>query len=171
MVEVVNKKYFLTDVSDTFHGRDIFAPVAAAVANGLSLSLLGNPIDKFERIEFPEPVTVKNGVKGKIIYIDRFGNLMSNISKKAFNRIIGDGPFEISIKGARIRKISGSYVAGGENSPLAVFNSSDNLEIALNGASAEKLLRARRGDSIDVFSSQRTLKTLRNRKNPDSEKN
>ncbi|HLG30718.1 MAG TPA: SAM-dependent chlorinase/fluorinase, partial [Candidatus Brocadiales bacterium] len=82
IIEVTNKKHFLPEISNTFHGRDIFAPVAAYLSRGINPLKLGKRLTKIKRIELPHPDASKQGVlKGKVIYIDVFGNLITNIRR------------------------------------------------------------------------------------------
>ncbi|HHT9144808.1 MAG TPA: SAM hydrolase/SAM-dependent halogenase family protein [Candidatus Wunengus sp. YC61] len=80
---ITNNKYFLTSPSNTFHGRDVFAPVAAHLSLGVKPQQLGNKINQLEQLDIPKPVHRKTGqVEGQIIYIDQFGNLITNITKE-----------------------------------------------------------------------------------------
>jgi len=98
---VTNNKYFLPSPSNTFHGRDVFAPVAAHLSSGVKPQKMGIKINQLEQLDMPEPVHKKTGqVEGQIIYIDQFGNLITNITKeyiihlernRKLNRGLGSG--------------------------------------------------------------------------------
>ena len=79
---LTNPKYFLKPVSHTFHGRDIFAPAAAHLSRGISLASLGNPISDPVLLDLPDPVFKKNSLTGRVLYADRFGNLITNLSRE-----------------------------------------------------------------------------------------
>jgi len=83
IVRLANDRYFLPSPSNTFHGRDVFAPAAAYLSLGVKLRQLGIKIDQLEQLEIPKPVPKKAGqVEGQIIYIDRFGNIITNITRE-----------------------------------------------------------------------------------------
>ncbi|TMP99216.1 MAG: SAM-dependent chlorinase/fluorinase, partial [Verrucomicrobia bacterium] len=79
--QVTNKKFFLSPVSQTFHGRDLFAPVAGYLMNGVPPQKLGSKVHDFVRLEWPQPRRSKNEVRGEILYIDHFGNAISNLAE------------------------------------------------------------------------------------------
>jgi len=83
IIRITNSKYFLPSPSSTFHGRDVFAPVAAHLSLGVKPQQFGIRINQLEQLDMPKPVHKKTGqVEGQIIYIDRFGNLITNITKE-----------------------------------------------------------------------------------------
>ena len=127
------------DMSTTFAGRDLFAPVAGKLASSVPPTKLGERIDTIETINLPEVTKSEAGIEGQIIAIDRFGNLISNIVKeKGFDRGI------VKIGDERIGKVRTCYadVRPGEVVPL--WNSSDRLEIAVRNGSAEEELGLKR---------------------------
>src|SRR6185503_16410141 len=97
---ITNEQLFLRPVSNTFHGRDIFAPVAANLSKGLPLGKVGAPIKEFVKPGWPEPQRTANSVKGEIAYIDRFGNAITNIGN-ALLASLAEGSREIFVKGKR----------------------------------------------------------------------
>ena len=146
---VLNRdEYWLKPVSNTFHGRDIFAPVAAHLASGVQPEDLGNAVSYVTCLNISRPLAQEDAVQGRVIYVDRFGNLVSNL-----------GPSDISDKGAiveiestRIRGLSRSY-AGGEG-PVAVFGSHGYLEVAVSEGSAAQRLAAGVGTRVRVLSAR-----------------
>jgi len=137
---VTAEKYFRPSPSSTFHGRDIFAPVAAALSNGVKPEQLGPAID--DEIRFPY------SLEPQIIHIDRFGNCVTNISRETFKGKIAS----LKINGKTIRNFRNFY---GENSNrpdtlFGIWGSAGFLEISVNGGSAAKILRAKRGDAVVV---------------------
>jgi S-adenosylmethionine hydrolase len=131
------QKYFLPEISHTFHGRDIFAPVAAYISRGLAIEKLGPPVRQFVRLHWPEPHMTKKQLEGEIVYIDRFGNAITNLdcaSLKQFN----SSRLEVVVNGKRLCTVESSYTAVGLRKAVAVIGSSGFLEIAINGSSAAK---------------------------------
>ncbi|MBC8183222.1 SAM-dependent chlorinase/fluorinase [candidate division KSB1 bacterium] len=146
VAEVLNKSYFSQNISRTFHGRDIFAPVAAHLSNGVSIESLGEIITDFDRGKLQWPVFSKNKITGTIIHIDTFGNLISNIEEKdLLNR-------SVSIKAGKIllEKLSNSYAEVNMGQPLAIFGSSGFLELAVRNGNAKDFLSLNIGDRFEV---------------------
>jgi len=101
---VTNSKYFLSSPSNTFHGRDVFAPVAAHLSLGVKPQQLGVMVNQLEQLDVPEPVYKKTGrVEGQIIYIDRFGNLISNIKKEYLVKGVGSQTSDDGSKKSEVR--------------------------------------------------------------------
>jgi len=151
IIEITNKKYFLKPTSDTFHGRDIFAPVAAYLSKGENIQKFGKPAKSFKTLELPRIKVSNHELNGEIVYIDRFGNLVSNIDKYALRKFIKNKRFKISIKNKTIDKLSSSYCAGTHFGPLALIDSFNLLEIAINCGSARDYLRVAKGEKIKVI--------------------
>lgn len=151
IVEIKNSKYFLKPVSATFHGRDIFAPVAAHLTCGREINNFGKKLASYQKLDFPKIKFSANTLSGRIIYIDRFGNLVSNIGKKEFFGFVKKARFKISVKNTTIDKLSGSYSESYPLRPLALFDSFNFLEISVNSNSAEKILYAKKGTRIKVI--------------------
>ncbi len=160
IIEVTNDKYFLPNVSNTFHGRDIFAPVAAHILNGVNPEELGNKISKIESLNLPRPVLSPEGVlTGEIIYIDSFGNTVTNIHHKSVERVrssannnvaLTSGDISIEIAGKKILRISESYAESNSGELLAIFGSSGYLEIAANRENAKNILNVNKGDKVVI---------------------
>ncbi|HXG31463.1 MAG TPA: SAM-dependent chlorinase/fluorinase [Thermodesulfobacteriota bacterium] len=125
--EITNPRYFLPDVSFTFHGRDIFAPVAANLSLGVSVECLGKRVKKPVALRIKEPEIRRGEIIGKIIYVDSFGNLITNIPAGLIK------PESTIYVGKRvISGISKSYTDVPEGRFLAVIGSSGFLEISIN---------------------------------------
>jgi hypothetical protein len=142
IVSVTNQKFFLKPVSSTFHGRDIFAPVAAYLSLGRDIRDFGKLQPDYNLIKFPQPKIIasqaesvkgggKKSLQGEIIYIDRFGNLITNIQEDNFRKFAGKRNFLIRLKGKSINKINTSYLETQKDKPLAIFGSSGNLELSV----------------------------------------
>lgn len=151
--DLTNAKYFRHPVSLTFNGRDIFAPVAAAVSTGIKPEELGTKITDYVRLPPLKPDTSRNGeLEGRIIHIDRFGNCVTNITRNELtSKMIADG-VNLRIKGKRVksfRKYFAEKTASREKI-FGVWGSAGFLEIAAKDASAARLLKAGRGDLVIV---------------------
>lgn len=146
VVEVLNNQFFLAKVSRTFHGRDIFAPVAAHLATGIPMETLGPKIHDYDRGQIELPRMTKHGLHGQIIYVDQFGNLISNIPEdwiagKATTIRLGKWVF---------KHVSEAYAEVGSGQPLAIIGSSGYLEIAIREGNASRTLGIGRGALIQI---------------------
>ena len=143
---ITAEKYFRPSPSATFHGRDIFAPVAAALSNGVTPEELGSEIDDEVRLGSLEPV-IKNDakVKARIIHIDRFGNCITNITRDLFEDWEN---VRLVTNGKTIRDFRNFYGEASTTAPFAIWGSAGFLEISVNGRSAAKTLRVKRGDKV-----------------------
>jgi len=152
MVEVSNKDLFLDSVSSTFHGRDIFAPVAAHLAMGADVAKLGKPAVRIRKVDFPKPVRSAGGrLKGRIIHVDRFGNLVTNLTHLVLHGVLArPGKLTIRVGRTGIEGISKSYADADEGGPLALFGSTGHLEISVNQGSAAEKLKVQKGATIEV---------------------
>lgn len=150
IIKIENKRYFLKPVSDTFHGRDIFAPIAAYLSKGKGPSLFGRTLNSIKQINIPNPKIIRNRLKGEIIHIDRYGNLVTNIGKDLFKRFIEKKKFKIKIKNTKIDSVTKSYQAVRKDQPLAIFGSFGFLEISINSGSAKKHFNANKGYPITI---------------------
>ena len=154
IVELTDERFFLSPRSATFHGRDVFAPVAAALATGTDPGTLGRAASDMERLSVPVAVPVPEGLRGQVIYVDRFGNLTTNITEEAL-AAFPRSHLSISIAGVRLRGIAASYGAAPRGQAVAVVNSWGLLEIAVRDGSASAVLGARVGDPVTVGAPER----------------
>lgn len=144
-----HSKYFLKTISRTFHGRDIFAPVAAHLSRGLPLAKLGRGLKDFVRLPWPAPVDRRGELHGEIIYIDRFGNAITNIGVGLIAQGY-KGTCEVIGRRKVHCALAEYYGAVPVNSPVAVMGSSGFLEIAVNGGSAVQRFGLNAGDVVIV---------------------
>ena len=127
-------RYWLPAVSRTFHGRDVFAPVAAHLARGVALDALGTAITSVSALAMPEPEALADGWQGVVLHVDRFGNLITNLPAA----LLGSRNWDVEIAGQRVDGLSPSYAA---MPPLgAILGSAGYLEIAVPGGSAAEQL-------------------------------
>lgn len=150
MVAIESPQYILSHVSDTFHGRDVFAPAAAHCSLGVPIEKFGPQMEAYRRMEMPHPGVLADGLQGQVIAVDRFGNLVTNISRRDLDEHVGSSPLNIQLGGTIISQISRSYQEVPQGSPLAIMGSWDLLEIAVNGGDARSVLGAGRGDEVVI---------------------
>jgi len=143
---LTNPAYFLQRVSPTFHARDIFAPVCAYLSLGVEPKEFGTSAEVCYKFKFPEPVCGKDRLRGEIIHIDRFGNLISNISSD----LLKDEKIRIKVGRRTIKGLGGFYAEAKKRELIALIGSSNYLEISVSQGSARKLLKARAGGKITV---------------------
>ena len=150
-VEATASEYFLPEVSASFHGRDVFAPLGAHIASGVTLSDLGSDVTDRITLDIPVPETDADGaVHGTVLWCDRFGNLVTNIPASS---IEGDGA-EVFVNGRSVGAVRRTYSDVNEGVPLAMVGSFGNLEIAVCLGSARECLSLDRGASVKVVMGQ-----------------
>jgi S-adenosylmethionine hydrolase len=149
-VVLTNQKFFLSEISSTFHGRDIFAPVAAYLALGVKPESFGPSIKSWHEISFPDPAMKQGNLVGEIVHVDAFGNLVSNIDRKSLLQFSKGRPLVIKIGKRTIRGLTKGYWEGRKDEPMAFIGSGGFLEISVREGSAKKLLKAVRGDTIQI---------------------
>lgn len=158
VIQVTNSDYFLPSVSRTFHGRDIFAPVASYLSLGREINDFGKWTSEFDRGNLPVLKITKNAITGEIVYIDHFGNLITNILPEVFNSISFGAQFLIRIGKHQLNGITSCYSSGRVNEPIAIWGSSNSLEIALNKSRADLFLNVNYGDEVRVEWSDNNLR-------------
>jgi S-adenosylmethionine hydrolase len=146
IVELTEERFLLTPRSRTFHGRDVFAPVAAALAIGTDPGALGPARDELVRLNVPEPVRHGATLEAQVIYVDHFGNLVTNVAGDS----VAPDRVSISIAGARIRGLATSYAAAARGTLVAVVNSWNLIEIAVCDGSARERLGVATGAPITM---------------------
>jgi S-adenosyl-L-methionine hydrolase (adenosine-forming) len=151
VVVLTKQKYFLPKVSKTFHGRDLFAPVAAHLSLGIKPTALGHEINSLEKIGFQKPIVREGKLLGEILHIDMFGNLVSNIDKEKLFRFIKGRPFVIRGGRKTIHDLKKGYWEGKKGGLIALLGSSGLLEISVREGSAQKMLKVKRGDPITII--------------------
>jgi len=151
VISVTNTEFFLPRQSATFHGRDIFAPVAGHLVRGLDPTRLGEEIHDYRYWPPPEPRQEDDFLVAEIIYIDHFGNLITNVREEKFHQLLAGGQgFRIRIAGKEIKELSESFYAQKHGELLAYMDSSQYLAIALNGESAAEKMGISIGDRLEI---------------------
>jgi len=154
VVHIINREYMLPRVSRTFHGRDIFAPAAAHLAKGIPIEDFGPTLEKYEILSFSEPHIQANQIEGEIIYIDGFGNIVTNIFSEILEKTgISEGD-KIKIllgdKLEKVLKICKAYNEVKKGEFLAIIGSGNFLEISINQGNAAKKLNVKEGTRIKI---------------------
>jgi len=156
IIQVENKRYWRESISQTFHGRDIFAPVAAHLANGLAINALGRQMAAEDINYLPdlEPLRTDHATwSGCIIAVDRFGNLITNISVELLAGNHHDYGMERIVAEVSDQILDGSslaYTHQPRGKAFVLVNSRGFLEIAVNQGSAASILKAAKGDPVVI---------------------
>ncbi|MFQ5532996.1 MAG: S-adenosyl-l-methionine hydroxide adenosyltransferase family protein [Candidatus Methylomirabilales bacterium] len=151
VVEITADRYFLHPVSQTFHGRDIFAPVAAHLSRGEAIDRFGRPASACLRLAVPTPQKKGDRVLiGSVLHVDRFGNLVTNISAPDLSALHPETGMRVVIKGRTIHGLVDSYDRLDAGKMGTIVGSSGYLEIFSNRGNASRILKARRGVAVRV---------------------
>lgn len=151
VVEVTNRTYFSPEISATFHGRDIFAPVAAHLSLGLSPSRLGKKVAPrdVQRLAVVEPAIGPASIAGQVLQIDSFGNLVTNIDASLVTES-QQATARVEVAGREIGGIQATYGISPPQTLIALWGSSGRLEVAVVGGNAATLLGLGRGAPVVV---------------------
>lgn len=150
---VENRRLFASTLSSTFHGRDIFAPVAGHLSRGVSMAEVGPPADRLEILDWPKPVIRPDGsIQGRIVLVDTFGNLISNISERdiATIRTPRHGAPQVAVESHAVGALRNTYSDVTPGEVLALIGSSGLLEVAVNTGSAATRLSLGVGATVQV---------------------
>jgi len=148
--KLTNPEFWKKGTSRTFHGRDIFAPVAAHLTKGIPVSSFGEKIQEIVTYRWAIPIADKDGIQGWIVHIDRFGNLISNIPKSMLASILGNRNFKIYVGNTILNEILPAFGSVHDGEPVAYIGSSDVLEIAINKGNAKEMLGVQKGAQISI---------------------
>ncbi len=156
IVSLEDRALFREPVSHTFHGRDIFAPIAAHLANGLHLTEFGPLIDHPVTLDLPRPTQSDDGsLAAHILITDHFGNLITDLRRDAFYAWRGDRPLDtirIHLPGAAPLPLSRTFADTNPGDPVAYFGSAERLEVAVRNGSAARYLGLASGEQITLCS-------------------
>ena len=150
VVDLTERRYARPTVSHTFEGRDRFAPAAAWLARGIQLSALGRSVSDYVMIDLPVPDVRAESITGQVIRVDRYGNLVTNIDRKSFERLAQAGTIQIQVGTHVVGRLVATYADIGQGEVCALFGSTDHLEVAANAASAAERLALDRGARVVV---------------------
>lgn len=147
---IENERLFNRPVSRTFHGRDIFAPVAAHLAAGTAFEDVGPTIETMARLDNAEPKLTEKGLEGRVMFVDRFGNLITNIEARHLEQLPAGEPKSFRIGRHVIRKFGRFYAEVPPSKPIALIGSSNRVELCVNGGNAAARLGAKAGALVVV---------------------
>lgn len=156
VVALRNPTYFLPVISQTFHGRDIFAPVAAYLAKGVPLDEFGPNLDPNKLVKLP-PLRAQVSdriIVASVVHIDRFGNAITNLREEdftAWGENLGWRNWQANIHGISFETLCRSYAEVPPGTPLLLFNSYGLMEVAVNQGSAAQQLGIRKGDLLEIW--------------------
>lgn len=154
-VEIVHldqPSYWLPDISRVFHGRDIFSPVAAHLAAGVSIRQVGTPIHNPVRLALPQPQHTRGGWRGEVISVDYFGNLSSNLKREQLNPM---GPLTVTIAGHTIQGLARTFGDRPVGELIALYGTTDDLVVAVVNGSAAERLGVGIGEPLEVTGAKR----------------
>ena len=150
-VELDRKEYWLGTVSHTFHGRDIFSPAAAHLANGVPLRDLGTPFNDPVRLSLPQPVRTEHGWCGEVVHIDHFGNIASNIRAEHLGEALAHKEtIIVRIKDTEIKGMVNTFGERPAGELVALVGSTGNLGISIVNGNAAAGLGVKAGDIIEA---------------------
>ena len=146
--------YFLQPLSNTFHGRDIFSPIAAYLSKGVDPARMGEEVSDYVRFSAPKPKAGANGsLRGVILKVDRFGNLITNITPQDAPGLFQPDPqpFTITVGKREITQVRSAYADGAPGEVFGIVGSMGFLEIAANRGAAAKLVEAGKGTDVNII--------------------
>jgi S-adenosylmethionine hydrolase len=149
IVDLSNEAYFLHPKSRTFHGRDIFAPVAAHLAGGVPMAEFGSPSKDWVCLSWPAVERAGEFIVGEVLYIDRFGNLFTNIHERDLTGVAKE-KIRVHLNEIKIQGLAQNYAVGDKKTYIALVNSWGLVEIASYNYSAASRSEARIGDKVRV---------------------
>ena len=154
VIQLTAEHYFMPQISSTFHGRDIFAPAAAWLSRGINVSNFGDPIDDYVNIPIPVPVMPsKNIIEGEAIYIDRFGNVTTNIKTQNIDELLGskpEGKFRVIVKGSEA-PLKNYYSEAADDGLYSLINSFGYLELFEKKGNASSDFGIAVGEKVGVI--------------------
>jgi S-adenosylmethionine hydrolase len=150
---ITSEHYFRQPVSNTFHGRDIFAPVAAYLAKQVDSHKFGDEIEDYVKFAAPRPKAAgENRIRGVVLKVDRFGNLVTNVTAADVPALFAakTGPFKIMVGSREVTDIRAAYGEGGPGEVFGILGSMGYLEIVANRAAAAQLSGAVKGSEVMI---------------------
>jgi S-adenosyl-L-methionine hydrolase (adenosine-forming) len=152
VIVLTKKKYFLSPVSPTFQGRDLFAPVAAYLSLGIKPETLGERTHTWVELNLGKPKQKAKTLVGEILHVDAFGNLISNIDGKRLSVFTEGHSFSFRVGTHTFRGLKKGYWEGKKSEIIALIGSGGFLEISVRDGNAQKKLNAKKGDKIRIQS-------------------
>jgi S-adenosylmethionine hydrolase len=151
IVELTERRYARPTVSRTFEGRDRFAPAAAWLGRGIQPAALGRTLSDCARLDIPQPQIDADRLTGTVLLVDAFGNLVTNIERRALEAFAKSGPIQILAAGKAVPRLVSTYADIAPGEVCALFGSSDHLELAAQADSAAERLGLTRGAAVEII--------------------
>ena len=153
--EITNREYALQPISATFHGRDIFSPAAAHLAQGLALEKLGPPVEvgSLERIEVPKPEVTERRIRARCLYIDRFGNMQLNLTREHVERLGIEPGMQVELELAtdRYYAVAARTFTDARGGEIILYEDAyENIAIAISGGSAAETFSVEPGADVRI---------------------
>lgn len=149
-VELTERRYARPTISRTFEGRDRFAPAAAWLAKGISITGLGRPAHDLVQLDLPVLEETRESISGAVVRVDRFGNAITNIDRRTFDRLAAGRAVVIEAGGTPVDRIVATYSEIPRGEVCALFGSTDHLELASQAGSAAELRNLAFGTAVTV---------------------
>ena len=151
---ITAEHYFLNPVSPTFHGRDVFAPTAAWLSKTFQTEAFGEVVTDHVRFTLPKAKANGTGVKGVVLRVDVFGNLMTNLTAEDIPiGALEGGPVKLAVNGKQVLRFAQTFGSGTPGEPIAVLGSAGYVEIAVNRGNAARALGVNRGAEVTLETS------------------
>ncbi len=151
VVELSERRYARPTVSRTFEGRDRFAPAAAFLAKGIHLEAFGRAVTDYQVIDLHPPEVNGSSLRGRVIRVDRFGNIVTNLDRKSCERLSsGQATLQLSVGSKTISRIVSTYADIAPGEVGALFGSTDQLECSAQAANAAEQLGVSVGDLVEL---------------------
>jgi S-adenosyl-L-methionine hydrolase (adenosine-forming) len=150
VVELSERRYARPTVTRTFEGRDRFAPAAAWLAKGTQLAALGRAVTDYHKLDVPAVEIAGDTLRGIVLLVDRFGNLVTNIDRRTFETFSKQSRIRILVGSTPVERLVSTYAEIGPGEVCALFGSSDHLELAANAASAASQLQLGKTANIEI---------------------
>ncbi len=145
--------YYLRPLSSTFHGRDIFAPIAAWLSKGIEIENFGEKVEDYIDLKLPSPIVSEGKLEGEIIHVDSFGNLITNIKRDTFEKMLEEAPghqFKLEVGETVLSKLMRFYAECESGRPCLLFGSTSQLEISVKRKSAKEILGLDKGQKLTI---------------------
>lgn len=151
---ITNPEFMLPKVSNTFHGRDIFAPTAAHVANGRCPAELGPEIHQMVTPEFAKIVRKRDSLEGQVVHTDDFGNIITNFGARELGAMKAENSVTVKVRNEKLTlKLCKAYGDVEKQQPLAIIGSHNFLEISVNQGNARNIFNVEAGDGVVLYRS------------------
>jgi S-adenosylmethionine hydrolase len=152
--EIRNRRFMMPKISNTFHGRDVFAPAAAHLANGVPPAEFGPEIGEIVTPKFAKVVRRESFLVGEVLHVDGFGNVVTNFGEKELELMGVKDVVDVKFKSVRLKlKLCRAYVEVEPHKSLAIIGSHNFLEIAVNQGNAAETFEIKPGDEVKLYRS------------------